>query len=155
MPQNDQLNNLDTALFSLMRVAKRPAYWDEFQRKAGLQIDRPAAAILLLLNKHPMQFSEVVISLGIEAPSISRKVHELEEANFINREPTSDKRVHMLALTTQGSSLAAKILSARLAMLEEVTVSWSESDTKQLSELLSRLASDLATSYGNKKVNQG
>ncbi len=150
MAKSDSLDKLDAALFGVMRIAKRPSYWDEFQRKAEVQIDRPAAAILMLLSKRPLQFQEVVNKLGIEAPSISRKVHELEHLDLIYREPTADRRVHMLALSSEGSLLAEKIKSVRRAMLDEILSDWNDADTKALGELLSRLALDLNTRYGSK-----
>ena len=151
MANNDALDKIDSALFSLMRIAKRPAYWEEFQRQANAQIDRPAAAILLLLSHHPLSFSNLVTKLGIEAPSISRKVHELEQAGYIRREPTDDRRVHLLSLTSSGQALYIDVVRARRAMLASDLSDWTELDKTKLSDLLTRLASDLAKRYGNTK----
>ena len=154
MAKSDSLDKIDSALFNVMRIAKRPAYWDEFQRKADVQIDRPAAAILMMLSLHPLQFQEVVSRLGVEAPSISRKVHELEHQGLIRRQPTEDKRVHMLALSAEGSAIAAKIKNARRELLSEILSDWSVADTEQLSELMARLAQEYKTRYGAVKLNQ-
>ncbi len=150
MNNSDQLSRIDSALFEVMKIAKRPRYWDDFQRRLGAQIDRPAAAILRLLSVQPLQFSDLVSKLGIEAPSISRKVHELEQEGLINRNPTDDRRVHILDLSDQGKILAQKIIDVRLAMLSEALANWSATDIHVLGESLSRLAIDLSTSYGIK-----
>lgn len=154
MNQSDDLDRLDSALLAVMRIAKRPSYWEEFQRRADTQIDRPAAAILMMLANHPLQFSEVVAKLGIEAPSISRKVHELEEDGLIAREPMLDRRVHLLALSGQGQALATKILNVKRSMLKDALSDWTNTDTRQLSELLTRLAQDLSLHFGAKEIGK-
>ncbi|MGH7234700.1 MAG: MarR family winged helix-turn-helix transcriptional regulator [Candidatus Saccharimonadales bacterium] len=151
---SDVYSKLDSALLAVMRVAKKPLYWDDFQRKAGAQIDRPSAAILMLLGMRNLQFRELVAKLGIEAPSISRKVHELEQDGLVAREQTVDRRVHVLSLTTEGRKLSERIIDARKAMLKEVLVGWSGSEKRLLSEQLVRLASDLATRYGTKEATK-
>ena len=150
MTKGDALDKLDSALLSVMRLAKKPAYWDEFQRKADIQIDRPAAAIVMMLSEHTLQFQEVVNKLGVEAPSISRKVHELESLKLIRREPMADKRVHMLALSSEGIALSRKIKSARREMLDQLLVAWTAEDTELLSQLLTRLALDFSSRYASK-----
>ncbi len=150
MDNNSKLAVIDAALFDAMKVAKRPRYWDEFQRRVGSQIDRPTAAILRLLSAQSLQFRDLVTKLGIEAPSISRKVHELEQEGLIERSPTEDRRVHILSLSNEGKSLARKIIDARFSILNDTLISWSENDKAKLSELLSRLAKDLSNQYGSK-----
>ncbi len=152
MNNSAQLSRIDSALFEVMKIAKRPRYWDDFQRRLGAQIDRPTAAILRLLSVQPLQFSDLVNKLGIEAPSISRKVHELEQEGLINRNPTEDRRVHILDLSDQGKILAQKIIDVRLAMLSEALANWSAADIHMLGELLSRLAINLSSNYGIKET---
>jgi DNA-binding MarR family transcriptional regulator len=152
MDNSDQLAMIDASLFDVMKVAKRPRYWDEFQKRTGAQIDHPTAAILRILSDQPLQFRDLVNRLGIEAPSISRKVHDLEQEGLIYRNPTEDRRIHILALSSQGRDLAHKILQARITMLDDALADWTASEKHQLNESLSRLASDLSNQYGSKEM---
>ncbi len=148
---NNDLEKLEGALFACIRITKRPSYWDEFQKRANVTIDRPAAFILMVLNKHSLQFQDLVNKLGVEAPSVSRKVHELEDSGYIKRQPTTDRRVHLLTLTPEGNAVAKKINESRLAIFSEIMSTWPEEDKKQLSSLLSKLSEDLSNRFSQRK----
>ena len=150
MHDDEELDRLQTALFKCLRSIKRPNYWEEFQSRADAVIDRPASAIILMLLNGPMQFQELVHSLGVEAPSISRKVHELEDENLIKRVPTKDKRVHLLSLTREGSSLGGRIKQARREMLAEILSDWPNDKRRALITLVESLAEAMGTHFDSK-----
>ncbi len=132
---------------SLMRIAKRPGYWEELQKRADILIDRPAAAILIILAHDPANFQTVVSKLGIEAPSVSRKVHELEEKGLIKRRPTEDKRIHELELSQPGLDIAARLMQAKRSLYREMLSDWATDDINQLSRLLNKLSEDMKNKF--------
>ncbi len=154
MSQSKSLDAIDSALVTVMRLSKRPAYWEEFQSIVGQSIDRPSMAILLMLSDQPLRFQEVVQRLGVEAPSISRKVHELELAGLIMRTPTDDRRVHLLSLTAKGNNLAKDIASARRQMLKLILNDWDDDEQIRFSELITLLADGMSNRYGNKIIRK-
>ena len=134
--KSSQLDSIESSLTAVMRIAKRPGYWDELQKRSGIIIDRPAAAIIIILSKCPSNFASVVTRLGIEAPSVSRKVHELEDKGLILRRPTDDKRVHELELSKEGLVIAESLLKAKRSIYQEVLNSWNDKDIDDLNRLL-------------------
>ncbi len=153
--QDDQiLDAIEASLTACLRVSKKPAYWDEVLDRAGLSIDRPAAAILMVLDHGPCQFQELVKHLGIEAPSVSRKAHALEDDGLIIRQAASDKRIHRLSLSPQGQAAAKKLKSAKRSIVQAIIADWSIEERRQLIRLLEKLASNMTAQFETKPSNK-
>lgn len=142
-PSIEEMDRLEAALTSCMRVVKRPGYWEKFSERAGINIDRPGAAILMALYTEHCQFQKLVTRLGVEAPSVSRKVHALQDEGLIVRKPTDDRRVHELHLSDKGRIVAERLLKAKRQMLAEVISDWSGEQKKQLIDSLDRFATEM------------
>jgi DNA-binding MarR family transcriptional regulator len=86
--------------------------------------------------------------LGIEAPSVTRTVQELEQAGLIKRRPDpEDKRASHVSLTKKGGQQLAKLQKARRERLSQALKQWSISERRQLAELLQRLAKDISETF--------
>ena len=151
--KDEELDKLESALNAVIRITKKPGYWEKFQSIAGVSIDRPAAGILQVLSVRDCRFQELVSFLGVEAPSVSRKVHELENLGLIERKDTSDKRVHELSLNKSGQEVARSIKEARRTILNDVLSSWNEIDRQKLIESFNRLATDMHDHFNVKDNN--
>jgi DNA-binding MarR family transcriptional regulator len=78
--------------------------------------------------------------LGISAPSASRAADGLVRKKLATRvEDADDRRVRRLALTVRGRELADRIISARLAGLEELTDSLNGEERQKLEAALDAL----------------
>jgi DNA-binding MarR family transcriptional regulator len=78
--------------------------------------------------------------LGISAASASRAADALVRKKLATRvEDPDDRRVRRLALTARGRDLADRIISARLAGLEEFTESLSAEERRKLESALDAL----------------
>ncbi len=150
LKHDEDLDRLEAAMGSCMRTIKKPGYWEELSRRARVNVDRPAAAILQVLDSGPCQFQSLVTRLGIEAPPVSRKVHLLEDLGLISRKQTNDKRVHELYLSNDGKKIANKIKAAKRQILSEVVSEWSNDDKSKLSYLLDRFATDMSNKLQDK-----
>ena len=140
-----ELDKLEVAMTAFLRTIKKPEYWEQFKQRAEISIDRPAATILKILSEHDCQFQELVQLLGIEAPAVSRKVHQLEDQGLIIRQPTTDRRVHKLRLSKQAVNITARLTMAKRSFLSEVLSNWTSQEKQQLVILLDKLALDMAT----------
>lgn len=79
-------------------------------------------------------------SLGISAASASRAVDELVKKRLATRvEDAQDRRVRRLTLTAKGQELADRIISARLAGIEEFTASLDDAERRRLASALDTL----------------
>jgi DNA-binding MarR family transcriptional regulator len=146
--KQDELDRLEAALTSYIRTFKRSDYWETVLNRADVQLDRPASAIVGTLDASDQcQFQQLVSRLGIEAPSVSRKVHMLESAGLVERVPTADRRVHELRLSSRGKSLAKKLTQAKHQLLSEIVSDWTSSDIEQLVILLERFAADMTARF--------
>jgi DNA-binding MarR family transcriptional regulator len=90
--------------------------------------------------------------LGISAASASRAADGMVRKKLVTRlEDPDDRRVKRLALTAKGQRLADRIISARLAGLEEFTGSLEEDERQKLESALDTLMErpEMAEIYAN------
>jgi DNA-binding MarR family transcriptional regulator len=90
--------------------------------------------------------------LGISAPSASRAADGLVRKKLATRvEDQDDRRVRRLALSPKGQRLADRIISARLASLEEFTSSLEAEERRKLESALDALLKrpEIAEIYAN------
>jgi len=142
--KQNEIVGLEDSITAFLRIIKKPSYWEDFQRRAQVDIDRPSGAILHVLSPTDCNFQSLVNRLGIEAPFVSRKVHELETLGLIERKPSQDKRVHILHLTALGQETTLKLTKAKVEILSEVLEGWSDKEIVQLTEMLNRLTTDMS-----------
>jgi len=147
------LEQLEAAINNLVRLIKRPIYWEKMQNEANIKIDRLSASILSVLYQKNCVFQTLVEKVGIEAPSVSRKVHELENHGLIIRKSNTDARVHDLYLSHEGQVTAQKIIKAKRTIMSRVLSSWSESEKKQLINVISKLSEDMSHQFEENNTN--
>jgi DNA-binding MarR family transcriptional regulator len=90
--------------------------------------------------------------LGISAASASRAADGMVRKKLVTRvEDTNDRRVKRLALTAKGQRLADRIISARLAGLEEFTGALEPDERRKLESALDALMErpEIAEIYAN------
>jgi len=90
--------------------------------------------------------------LGISVPSASRAADGMVRKRLVTRvEDSNDRRVKRLALTAKGQRLADRIISARLAGLEEFTGSLEAGERRKLESALDALMErpEMAEIYAN------
>jgi DNA-binding MarR family transcriptional regulator len=98
------------------------------------------------------QVSDLAELFGTSVPSMSRAVDALVRAKLATRvEDPDDRRVKRLALTAKGQRLADRIISARLAGLEEFTGSLEDEERQKLESALDALLErpEIADIYAN------
>lgn len=148
MTARQDMEALENAMRQLFQAMKRPQRWDRLISKAGVDVDRPAAAILHILVAAGPAGTTVhglAEALGIEAPSVTRNTQHLEEARLIKRERSqTDKRLVHVYITPSGKKAVAKIRAVQHQEVEAVLADWSETDRLQLVGLFSRFAADVA-----------
>jgi DNA-binding MarR family transcriptional regulator len=152
------LTSLDGAMTKFFRTIKRPQYWQAIMENTGINLDRPSAGILLALHHSPsggFKVLDLAKLLCIEAPSVTRKTQDLEDAKLITRShQTDDKRVTYLTLTDLGKEKAQKIWKARQEVISNTVKDWSQSDKEKFSELFNKFSDDFADTF-NKESEKG
>lgn len=140
---------IETAMLALARLALSTRTHEHLATTAGVIVDRSGEAVLRQLADADtgLRLGELAQRLGIEAPTASRKVHELGAAGLVVREgdPT-DGRACRLRLTPAGESAVHLLRLARRDRLAEVIRGWPPEDRINLGRLLTRLAADVQAS---------
>jgi DNA-binding MarR family transcriptional regulator len=150
----DNLETFETALRLFLQTMKRPQSWLLITEKAGLDIDRPAATILMVLiaqESKQYRLHDLAEHLNIEAPSVTRKVQQLEKAGLVARNQDSqDKRAYDLQATKSGIEVAMKIRDAQRQITSQVFNNWTKQDRKAFVDLFERFCKGTAELYGSK-----
>jgi len=115
-------------------------------RSAGVRIDRAGATLLLKLvaGGDALRVTDLADLLGVDAPTVTRKVQQLErEELVVRRVDPDDRRAVRVCLTPSGRRTIDRIRKARRAWLEGLLVGWSDDDLAALATLFGRFAEGL------------
>ncbi|HEX6585172.1 MAG TPA: MarR family transcriptional regulator [Solirubrobacterales bacterium] len=108
--------------------------------ESGLTFAQMKALVVLERPEVPWTVTILSEELGISAASASRAADGLVRRKLATRvEDPDDRRVRRIALTAKGRELADRIISARVAGLEEFTASLDPGHRKKLEAALDAL----------------
>jgi len=146
MSKQSDIDAIDEELLALHRVSYQHKSWETLQRLAGVDLDRAGAALLktVAFSQTSCRMQDVALHLGVEAPSVTRKVQELEEQGLVRRVPDmKDRRVNHVTITAEGMAQLQKLQQVRRNMLARALSNWSEEDRQTLARLLRKFAQGL------------
>ncbi len=129
---------LESAMRAMVQTMKRPQTWTALTAQAGLSIDRPGATILRILASRPgtWRLHDLAERIGVEAPSITRKAQQLEQAGLLSRKrDPQDGRAFSVQLTPAGRVIAMKLEAAQRRVLEAALKDWPAADLAQFINL--------------------
>lgn len=122
---------------------------EELLRVAGVRLDRAGAALLYKLRRHgdvPCRVSSLAALLGVDTPTVTRKVQQLERLGFVAREPDpGDGRASLIRLTSSGQDALDRVLGAHRDRLTRVFEGWKEEEIRRFAAVLDRFAESLRT----------
>lgn len=146
------LDALEQAMSRLHRAMSRHRAWERISNEAGVSLDRTSATILELLARSDCadcSLHKIVEKLGIEAPSVTRKVQLLEQASLLKKEvDKKDSRAYRLQLTARGVDISKRLRTAKRENLKETLADWSPTERQKLAKLIQKFA-DSITSTGD------
>jgi DNA-binding MarR family transcriptional regulator len=143
------LDMLEDALTLLHRAMSRHRMWEYITTIAGVSIDRTGAVILHLLAAErgkSWRLSELADKLGVEAPTVTRNVQQLEEAGLVKRhEDEQDRRAQVLRITSKGRDVLRRMHKAKRQNLAEILENWPAHERRMLAVLLHRMAEEISS----------
>jgi DNA-binding MarR family transcriptional regulator len=87
--------------------------------------------------------------LGVDAPTVTRKVQQLEHDGYIAREADPDDgRATLIRLSPAGRRILQRVLDARRRWLGELLGEWDERDLAVFAALLNRFSTILRGDAG-------
>lgn len=125
-------------------------------QSAGVRVDRSGATLLYKLRSHgdSQRVTELAELLAVDAPTVTRKIQQLEREGLVDRHADpDDRRATQIHLTSAGKRTLDKVTKARLSWLEGVFKDWNEEDLETFASLLGRFAEDLEQDTGEARGN--
>jgi DNA-binding MarR family transcriptional regulator len=147
------IEDIEAALQSVVRTLNQVRVHDRLLRAASVHVDRAGSALLYRLSVEPdgLRVTDLAERLGVDAPTVTRKVQQLEREGLVaRREDPFDRRASRLGLTPEGKRIIAKVLAARRAWLTRLLAGWDQDDQAQFARLLSRFGEALTRDLDDK-----
>lgn len=113
---------------------------------AGVRIDRAGVALLYMLESHGdlLRVTGIADLLGVDTPTVSRKVQQLEREGLVVREADAvDRRATRISLSSAGRVLLESVLAARRQWLDSLLDDWEASELEAFATMLRRFAASL------------
>jgi len=140
------VDEFEDALQTVARAITNARLHERLLRSAGVRIDRAGATLLhkLMAGGDSLRITDLAELLGVDAPTVTRKVQQLErEEMIVRRIDPKDRRAVRVCLTPSGRRTIDRIRRAKRAWLENMLNVWSDEDLAMLAALLGRFADGL------------
>ena len=124
-------------------------------RSAGVRLDRAGAALLHKLSAggDSLRVTDLAELLGVDTPTVTRKVQQLERDGMVVRQTDpDDRRAIRIRLTPAGRRTLERVRRARRAWLDHLLEGWDDDDLSTLADLLGRFADDLERDLEDARV---
>ena len=160
-PRSEQISavigQIQTSLQGVTQSTNQVRVHEELLRAAGVRLDRAGAALLYKLRLYadtPFRVTTLATLLGVDAPTVTRKVQQLERLGYVAREPDpEDGRASLIRLTRGGQETVDRILAAHRDRLTRLFEGWDDDDVRQFGTLLERFSQsiqrDAEVTYGD------
>lgn len=150
-PAARHVDEFQEALQTVARSITQVRLHQRLLRSAGITLDRAGATLLhkLAAAGDSLRITDLAEILGVDAPTVTRKVQQLEREDLVVRQPDpDDRRASRIRLTQAGRRMLDRVLRARRAWIENLLTDWGDDDLATLARLLGRFADDLERDAG-------
>jgi DNA-binding MarR family transcriptional regulator len=107
--------------------------------------------VLIAQDSSHYRLHDLAEHLNIEAPSVTRKVQQLEKAGLIARhQDDKDKRAYDVKATKRGLEVAMKIRDAQRQITSQVLNDWTQQERETFVNLFERFCKGTAEIYNPK-----
>lgn len=142
-----ELEVIEEAMLAFHRASFKHKTWEILRERSGVNLDRSGVALLKAIMHCPnatCRMQDIANYLGIEAPSVTRKVQELENEGLVSRNTDpDDKRASLITITKTGRDSVKKLQQARLEQLAIAMHEWPANERAEFARLFKKLADDL------------
>ena len=140
------IDRFDEALQTVARSITQVRVHERLLRLAGVRLDRAGATLLFKLSARgeSLRVTDLAETLGVDTPTVTRKVQQLERDGMVVRQSDpEDRRASRIRLTPAGRRTIERVRRARRAWLDRLLQGWDDDDLSDLADLLSRFAENL------------
>jgi len=154
-PAAGHVDRFEEALQIVARSVTQVRLHERLLRSAGVRLDRAGVALLHKLSAggDSLRITDLAELLGVDAPTVTRKVQQLERENMVIRQTDpDDRRASRIGLTPTGRRTLERVRRARRAWLDHLVEGWEDDDLSTLATLLGRFAKDLEQDLEHARV---
>ncbi len=143
-PVSADAAEIERAITRIAYLITRARRHDRVRTVAAVPLDRAAVVILRqLAEAGPVRSGELAARLQVEAPHVSRQVHRLRQAGYVDRVPDpDDRRAQLIELTPSGKAASDRIREVGISGMQAALAHWSPQELHQLATLLHRMVDD-------------
>jgi DNA-binding MarR family transcriptional regulator len=124
---------------------------------AGVRVDRAGAALLSKLRAsedEAVRVTTLADRLGVDTPTVTRKVQQLERLGLVARDADpDDRRAHRIRLTPDGREALERLTAAKRRWLASLLDGWSGEDRAAFAQLLGTFADRLQLELDGARVD--
>jgi DNA-binding MarR family transcriptional regulator len=113
---------------------------------AGVRLDRAGCALLYKLHLYGdgLRVTDLAELLGVDAPTVTRKIQQLEREKLVARQADPDDgRATRIMLTEAGRRTLQRVLDARREWYDRLVDGWDDAELATFATLLGKFASAL------------
>jgi DNA-binding MarR family transcriptional regulator len=145
-PADRSIDQIEAALQVVARSMTQARLHERLLQTAGVRLDRAGGALLykLYVQRDSLRVTTLADLLGVDAPTVTRKVQQLEHDGYVARHPDpDDRRATRIALTPAGRRTLQRVLDARRAWIASLFEGWDKADLVAFAGALGRFSTTL------------
>ncbi|MGP0032634.1 MAG: MarR family winged helix-turn-helix transcriptional regulator [Acidimicrobiales bacterium] len=148
----DSVDRIQAAFQVVARAITQVRVHERLLQQAGVRLDRAGSALLYKLYERgdAPRVTDLAEQLGVDAPTVTRKIQQLERERLVTRRADpDDRRAARIALTPAGRRTLERVLAARRAWFDRMFEGWDEEDKATFAAMLSRFSAALEYDIGD------
>jgi DNA-binding MarR family transcriptional regulator len=146
LPADRSIDQIEAALQVVARSMTQARLHERFLQTAGVRLDRAGAALLykLYITGDSLRVTTLADLLGVDAPTVTRKVQQLEHEGYVARRPDpDDRRATRIALSPAGRRTLERVLDARRTWIASRFEDWDRTELMAFASALGRFSTTL------------
>jgi DNA-binding MarR family transcriptional regulator len=141
----------------IARSVNQVRFHERLLHDAGVRVDRGGAALLSKLQASDdgsLRVTALAERLGIDTPTVTRKIQQLERLDLVARDADpDDRRAHRIRLTVAGQATLDRLTEAKRRWLATLLDGWSTEDRTTFASLLGALADRIELELDGARVD--
>jgi DNA-binding MarR family transcriptional regulator len=145
-PADRAIDQIEAALQVVARSMTQARLHERLLQTAGVRLDRAGGALLykLYVQRDSLRVTTLADLLGVDAPTVTRKVQQLEHEGYVVRHPDpDDRRATRIELSPSGRRTLQRVLDARRSWIASLFEDWERTDLADFASALGRFSTIL------------
>jgi DNA-binding MarR family transcriptional regulator len=149
------VDRIEVALQVVARSITQVRLHERLLQAAGVRLDRAGATLLHKLHLNgSLRVTALADLLGVDAPTVTRKIQQLEREGLVGRDgDPDDRRATLIHLTPAGRRTLDRIIKARRHWLDGLLQDWTDADLEAFATLLGQFSDALSHEVEDSRGN--